>query len=817
VALSSSGENLFVANAEESVITKWIYGVGPAAPPEPPNVGANALTTIDYHVPISGEGAPYGLGSKEAEAWGQTDDPAEATAIFPPDEPMGWPAKDYRRASVYYLDGKGRTVNVASPSGGIATAEYDASNDVVRSLSADNRQAALQEGSKSKEKAALLDEESTYSSDGTQLLTVLGPQHKVKLAQGKEKAGEEVLARAYDRLFYNEGAPVEGGPYDLVTKSTSAAQTASKEEFDKRETASSYSGQEGLGWKLRQATSITSDPSGLALVHGALFDGNGNAVETKAPAGNNTQTIDYSAGENSEHPACGGHAEWAGLACQTQPSSQPETPGLPKLPVTTYTYNIWFEPESTTETVSSTTRTTTNTYDAAGRLKTSSTSSTVGTPLPTVTDEYSAVTGALEKQSTTVEGLTKTLTVVENKLGELTSYTDADGNTATYEYDIDGRPEKTNDGKATQTLGYDTTTGFPSKLVDSAAGTFTASADVEGNVLTEGYPNGMTANYTLDATGTPTGLEYRKTTHCTEACMWFSDTVSPSIHGEWLSQTSTLSSQAYKFDAAHRLTQVQNTPAGEGCTTRLYTVDKETDRTKLVTRPPNAKGECATEGGTTEEHGYDPADRLTDAGVSYDAFGDITALPAADAGGSALTSAFYVNNRLQRQTQNGETIGYSLDPGGRPRETIATGTTSEDIISHYANSGQGPAWTETWRGIGRAIYQASTEDLLQSRTAAKHQCLSSRISTVTLLGRHRSAKLKQNCSRPPTQASSGCRPQARQRNTRGSVGKACRRNSRPASWRWGCAPMSRSSDATCSPTRSPVARSTPIRIRSEIP
>ncbi len=83
-----------------------------------------------------------------------------------------------------------------------------------------------------------------------------------------------------------------------------------------------------------------------------------------------TQTIYYTAGANSLYPACGGHAEWATLPCQEQPAKQPETSGLPSLPVSTYTYNVWGEPLTTTDTNGSSTRTTTITYDGAGRTKT---------------------------------------------------------------------------------------------------------------------------------------------------------------------------------------------------------------------------------------------------------------------------------------------------------------------------------------------------------------------------------------------------------------------------------------------------------------
>jgi RHS repeat-associated protein len=692
---NTTAGDMFVANSESSKITKWVPATLSANPPEPPNPGTSAVTTVEYQVPVSGTGAPYAMGKSEVEAWGQKDDPAEATAIFPPDEPMGWPAKDYKRATIYYLDGNVRTVNVASPGGAISTTEYNSKYDVERTLSPDNRAAALKEGSKSTETSKLLDTQNTYNTEGDELQSTLGPQHNVELP-----GGTQVQARDHKQYYYNEGAPSEGGPYGLPTKTTEGAEYSGKEE-DIRETTMSYAGQEKLGWKLHKPTSVTANPKGLKLTHTTVYEpSTGEVKETVMPAGNpkektahGTETIYYTTAKNTTVPACGEHPEWANLPCENQPAKQPETTGLPKLPIAAVVYNMWDEPEKTTEAVGSTTRTKTTTYDGAGRPKTSAISSTVGTALPTVTDEYDETTGALEKQSTTTEGKTKTVTTALNKLGETTSYTDADENTTTYEYDIDGRTTKTNDGKGTQTYAYNATTGFLTELVDSAAGTFTASYDSDGNLLTEGYPNGMSANYTYNQVGKPIALEYVKTTQCSEKCTWFGDTIVPSIHGQDFEQTSTLSHQDYTYDAAGRLTQVQNTPAGKGCMTRIYGYEEDTNRTSLTTREPGTEGKCATEGGTLEKHTYDGADRLTDTGTKYSEFGNITALPAADAGGSELTSTLYTDNQLASQTQNGETIGYNLDPTGRTREIVSTGKTSQDAINHYADGGTAPAWT----------------------------------------------------------------------------------------------------------------------------
>jgi RHS repeat-associated protein len=991
---------LYVADFNNNRVQKFATGYTKAEAPVPPSTGTTAVTTIAYKVPISGVGAPYSMGASDVSAWAQTDTPAEATAVFPPDEPQGTPVSDYRRATIYYLDGADRTVNVASPAGGISTVEYNSYNDVVRSLSASNREVALKEGAKSAEVSQLLDTQSTYSNEGTEMTSTLGPRHTVKLANGSE-----VLAREHTQYYYDEGAPSESETYRLLTKSTTGAQITGEPEADVHTTVTGYDGQNNLGWILRKPTSKTVDPSGLKLVETTIYDPiTGNVIESRSPGagaaseensgtfvavygklgsgnleyskpgaiatdksnniwvadtennrieeissagafvrvfgtvgtgngqlkkpegiavdssnkvwvadtgnnriqqfsstgtyinqfgslgsgtsqfssptgiamkgtegiiyvadrgnnriqviiageggylpwfrfgtsgsgngqlsapegvtvdasgnawvadtGNNrveefdssgayvrkfgsvgsgngqlskpegltldsasniwvadggngriqgfspsgvyqgkfgssgsgehqfstpaavalgasknldvidtgnsrvqvwtppslaheatgnggthgVQTIYYSVAANAKYTNCGEHPEWANMVCQTQPAAQPETAGIPNLPVSTMTYNIWNEPLVSKSTIGAATRTSTSGYDGVGRLVSTEITSTVGTALPVVKYEYSSETGTRVKISTVVEGKTKTITSVFNTLGQLASYTDADENTSTYNYDIDGRTEKSNDGKSTQTLTYNSTSGALTTLVDSAAGTFTATYGGAGQLLSAGYPNGMSANYTYNAAGESTGLEYVKTTHCSSNCTWYSDSVTRSIAGAVLRQASSLSSQNYTYDNAGRLTQVQDTPTGQGCTTRIYVNDIETNRTSLTTRSPGVGGVCASEGGTAENHGYDTANRLTDSGIAYDTFGDVTKLPAADAGGSEVTSTYYVNSALASQTQKGQTIGYNLDGLGRPRVTVYTGTVNSTVTSHYSGVGNYPAWTATSTG-----------------------------------------------------------------------------------------------------------------------
>lgn len=445
-----------------------------------------------------------------------------------------------------------------------------------------------------------------------------------------------------------------------------------------------------------------TEPQGLAVdPAGDLYiaDAGDNRIErwdNNNQAAHDTTTIYYTTKEEATVASCRNHPEWAGRVCQTEPVAQPGQSGPPPLPVTTTTYNTWDEPETVTEKIGSVTRTTTKKYDGAGRETSSEETSTSSedAALPAVTDEYSIETGALVKLTSTIESKARTITSVYNTLGQLVSYTDAEGSTTKYSYDIDGRVEEMSEPKGKQIYAYDSTTGFLTKLLDSAAGTFTATYDVEGKMLTEGYPNGMAAKYTYNSIGQATNLEYEKTTHCTEKCVWFSDAETFAPEGELASQTSTLSSESYSYDTRGRLTEVQETPTGGYCKTRIYAYNEESERTKLTTREPNSKNECATEGGTEEAHAYDAVGRLLDPGVAYDALGNMTKIPASDAGGLPITSSFYVDNQVAVQEQNEKSISYIYDPAGRTmiakaKTTSGTSTT----ISHYAGPGNALTWT----------------------------------------------------------------------------------------------------------------------------
>ncbi|MGA8364529.1 MAG: hypothetical protein WB709_08405 [Solirubrobacteraceae bacterium] len=209
----------------------------------------------------------------------------------------------------------------------------------------------------------------------------------------------------------------------------------------------------------------------------------------------------------------------------------------------------------------------------------------------------------------------------------------------------------------------------------------------------------MKATYTYNSIGQVTTMVYTK-----GSATWYKDETMLSIHGQSLTQTSTLGAESYTYDGIGRMTQAQETPTGKGCTTSLYAYDADSNRVGQTKREPGTGGACATEGGTTTAHSYDEADRLTDPGTAYEPLGENTVVPASDAGGHTLESTYYADGAIYSQTQNEQTNTYLLDPTGRTLEATAVkGMSAKTTTSHYSGTGSTPAWTETEGSWTRTI------------------------------------------------------------------------------------------------------------------
>ncbi len=673
-------------------------------------VSGTATSTVVYEIPLTtGAGAhgPYDMLPADTAHWGQTDNPTDATAIYPPDQiPSGTPPSSYTRATVTYMDINGQTVNVAEPGDEITTSEQGAYGNTVRTLSAGNRQLALTFSGTALQAgiSRLFDTQSVYDAHGL-LTDTYGPSHVVDLPDGTSR-----WSRAHTHDVYDQGAP-GGGTFDLVTTSTESAKpNDGTAEQDTRTTANAYSiGTNTAGWTLGSPLQTTVDPNPtgvtthLNLTTTTLQDATiGQLTERRLPGNPSggdahaTVFVYYTAGTNSQDTACGFQPEWVGLACKQAPAAQPGTSGLPNLKISYVTkYNMDGQPEETKDkdTTGTTLRTTTIGYDAVGRqiTQTISGASGTGASVATSTTAYSTTTGL---PTTTTDGAT-TITRAYDTLGRITSYTDADANTSTFTYDALDRPSVVNDGKSDTTYTYDDgteTRGLLTTVSDTSVGNFTATYNTDGQLATQVSPGGLTATYTYDPVGHVIDLKYSKGTGT-----WPDSTARYNIHGERTAMTSSLWSYSYNYDAAGRLTTTLEDNLF-GCINRAYSFDADTNRTALVTTTSiswtPSPSNCPPSGTpTTTSHSYDSADRVTGTGYSYDSLGRTTAMPATDSpSGYSTMVGYYTNDLVNTIATNGSTLTYNLDPNGRAHEWISSAD-SRTHTNHYSGDTDRAAWT----------------------------------------------------------------------------------------------------------------------------
>ena len=717
------------------------------------NNGATETTSIVYGVSTASDPANPSyrpdMSATAVATWGQTQAPTMATAVFGPGHTAD--VSNVVGATVSYLDGDGRVVNTATYAGTgaagwhVTTTDYDSHGNVVRALSAANREEALNPVDGADQAlglptdtvaaAAALSTVNVYSYDAASgvgdLTDTYGPFHLVQLPGGTVTG-----ARLHTHTGYDTGSEL-GHPLGAVmhqpitvTSAASLSPLASPvAETDVRTTVNAYalSTTDAAGWTFRTPMKVTTDPAGLAISAITRFDATtGAVIETRQPKANatgtdaaTTQTIYYTAGANSLDAACGAKPAWAGLLCETLPGGQPGVAGVVGLVTKRVTsYDYLSRPLVVAETgPDGQSRTTTTTYLASGygsRVDTVATTASTGTAIPTTSTSYDPATGLPVRVSVAATGTQAATSAATgyDDFGRVISYTDneqASGgqvNTTTTSYgDTTGLVASVTDAHGSTTYAYNqggesrdlATTVTPSGL----GGSFTASFDGDGNLVTQAWPNGLTQTRSLDESGQVTNLSDR-----VNGRSWLVDAATPSIRGQVLAdnltgEASYADARAYSYDQAGRLTKASDTlsPSGAGaCSTRTYGFDADSNRVDAATYAPATGGGCQTTTAASHvTHAYDIADRLTsagsDAGVVYDGFGRITTLPAGDTGnaGAAATIAYYANDLVRSQTQAGTTVTYSLDAEGRLVAHVSSAGGS--WTNHYATAGSdSPAW-----------------------------------------------------------------------------------------------------------------------------
>lgn len=719
-----------------------------------PGTGTGDATwTVVYDLPTTTAGLPNMTTTARAQ-WGQDTAPSSAFAVFSPVRvPAGTPtATDLPYASLWYADNDGVTTNTAVYGAGdwlVDTTWWDTHGGEIRSLDGAGRARALQAPAADRAQVAydassitIYNDDHDQDSDdgdGRRVEDQYGPVHTVSLADGTSGA-----FRSHTSYIYDDEAPTLGGGgkpqpfngetgFDLpVEVRHSAAGPNLFGEYDVTVVRNEYDPivtGDGNGWELGTPTRVkTRLADGTWSTQVTRYDTHGRYIELRGPGGTaagdgagsdaHTTVMSYYMPGASD-PACDTTARqkqaWAGLVCKTGPAGQPSGQPIP----TTYNaaYNADRQPTRTEENSGTTTRVTTQDYDALGRPTVSTV--TLGQESRTTTTGYDFATGLPVSQS----GAGGTLSAVYDTWGRLWKYTDASSLTSVTTYTRDSQPSTFNDGVGTYSYAYDGGTGEHRRLptgVETNAGVttsanFSLAYDTRGKPTTVTYPNGLTANYRYDEIGVRTGLDYRANGNPLLAF-----TATANVDGRVLANSSTASQQTYAYDDLGRLTTVHDTRDGQ-CTTRTYGFNASSERTAYTSYDAAADGSCQiTTPSVSRSSVYDEANRLRNTGYTYDDFGRTLSIPAVDTepgGVSPLTATYHEDDMvasLEQTVDDGaggserKAVNYTLDPSGRIdalTSTIDGGETSrvryrfsdelDSPSSIQTSTDYGLTWTST--------------------------------------------------------------------------------------------------------------------------
>lgn len=700
-------------------------------------VDGETAANVVYNVPLTkSTGGPHDMNAAAIATWGQVDLPTDATAIFGPEDnptrnsatPASPGTNGYPYALVHYLGTGGKETNTATPGNHIDTQEYDRFGNPVRTLEAANRELALGTfpgaatyldelglaASDTASRALALSTVRTYSTDGMDLTDTLGPTSTVVLKDGASDpdgtgplaaipAGATVIGRHHLTTTYDENKP-DGANYHLATTEKKGVQIVGYADADIQIARNGYDNVAGgaSGWTLHKPTTRINDAvtGGVNLTTTTVYDTAGRVVKTIGVDSTGTdaraeETIYYTASVNSQDSACGNRPEWAGNECLVRAVGAVTghdpvrmTSALPDRRVASY--DTFGGPATYTETVGTESRTIVTDYDTAGRSIGKTVTASQGVAVDTVTTGYSPTTGMI---TTSTMG-TSSIVRDYDALGRPVSYTDADGGVTTTEFDRIGKLLKVADPTGSTIYTYDRAAeprGMATSITDSIAGTFSAAYSPDGHLTQMKYPGGITRTDRQNANLEATERTY---TRDSDGTVIYAESVVENSSGQWSSHNYTGGNKSYRYDRLGRLNRVQHdSQMTDGCVTRTYAYDNRANRKSNARFAPTTDGTC-DESTPTEQitHDYDTADRLTDAGYVYDAFGRTTA--TAD----GVANTYYVTDLVQKQQVGDARQAWTLDPMQRFRVFTAetqvdgTWTTSSTKVNHYANDSDEPRW-----------------------------------------------------------------------------------------------------------------------------
>ncbi|MDF9878217.1 RHS repeat-associated core domain-containing protein [Cellulosimicrobium cellulans] len=733
-------------------LSRFVYGIDPTAT----NTALPSLQATD------------------TTTWGQEVPPTYGAAVFSADRqqvagsaPADVGSGDWPYADLQYTDAEGRVVNTAAFGAGdwqVTATRYDTGGRVVHELdqkaTAQLRALTADQGELATE---VIDSYATITRYNPDIKTTTAITHDggtIAAGDTLTEAGTLVtdvweparetnngLVRKHTHTDYDQGAP-NGGvnpktgiayrlpttvtvtEADALTGSADTSVPVATGETVVSQATSGYDAIDGVGhtdptsgWYLGQVTTSTTvmDDPAQNIVTKTRYDVEGKVVETRKPGTTGADAATtlngyYTAdAQTGVFAACGSKPEWAGLACTTRTGEATLT-----LPVETTTkYSYYLAPRESVEALGATSRTTTTTYDAAGRpvlVATVAAGLTGSTPVPATRTDYDPATGQVAATVTLNTAGTETgrISTGYDAWGRAISYTDTDGAVTTTTYDTAGRVAKVTDPIRSVEYGYDAEgehRGYTTLVKIPGTGQFTATYDATGAMTSQSLLGGrVTQHLTYDRAGELTELTYSGAPLPGDPEQ---DLLAWSIESDVLGRTTTLTStagtgdtgiartQTFTYDKGERLTGVTDT-TGEVCTTRTYGFDQRGNR--LTQNATTHDTDCTSDTVTNLDKtwNYDGADRVqtganTTGTYTYDPLGRQTLLPGADtpAGATAgdLTVGYYDNDATRSLVQNGTTTTYTLDPAGR-RHTATTvgGTTTTSVVRHYTDTSDNPGY-----------------------------------------------------------------------------------------------------------------------------
>ncbi|MFD7898550.1 DNRLRE domain-containing protein [Streptomyces sp. NPDC059743] len=679
-----------------------------------PDTGTVSLV---YDVPLSGGNAPYQMSGPEVARWGQQTVPVDATAVFPADSVPGGPigtlldSGDYTRAEIAYADAEGRELNTASPGGHIYTREYDGNGNIVHELTAANRELALGTAADATAELALLQigEESTnvraerlstvstYDANGL-LLSETGPLHLIKIQHSLSgganatdlPAGEQVAARKHTTYTYDQDRPSGAQAGGLPTTTTVGAQVSGyPNDGDITVTTTQYN------WDTGSPVKETVDPTGLTLATTTAYTSDGRLSATTVP-GDTVVTTSYWDGAGSG--TCSGHPEWAGMVCGTVTSAVSDTDKSEAI-AEQFTYDRWGSPAKVVRTSGSTDRTTSYTYDDAGRLVLTHVASNTGAAMPDRAVTYDPGNG----MKSTVSANGRTVGYNYDQLGRLTGYSDGTGNTTTTDYDSSNRRTSVkNSAASTTTYAYSATSSGDAvvTMTDSGAGAFTFIYGAEGRLESQTLPDDSSLKVSYNELGLVTQRLYASSAGVPELLSGADYTIGEKTAHDTRTAGTTVNVD-YTYDRAGRLTRTDENEADSTCTVRAYALDGAGNRTSVTTTTATCGD---TSSATTKDtYAYNAQNQISGSGYTYDAFGDTTAL----ADGTDLVH--YADGSANQLTRGTDRETWTLDAEGRLAtaaiETKVSGswTAAEAVVNHYDDDTTTPSWSSNGTTTSRYL------------------------------------------------------------------------------------------------------------------